>query len=173
MNDPGPLELQGSSGPWNENLAQPRPGGLRSTADFNLLILFLAFLHATSPAHPSPLFSAALSCGALSREPTRSLRADSLQTLTPDPLQELPVPRPSKHRALASLSSPPHPTLADNPKGPGGAYPTGLVAVSVSPAGIGICGSSQELVDIPVGSGAPGALSGSQEEQNLHQAGSS
>lgn len=123
LNDPGPLELQGSSGPWNENLAHPRHGGLHSTADFNLLILFLAFflffcmcclLH----THP-PLFSAALSCGALSREITSSLPADSPQTLIPDPLQELPVPGPSNHRALASLSSPPHPNLADSPKGPG------------------------------------------------------
>lgn len=51
--------------------------------------------------------------------------------------------------------------------------PTELVAVSVAPAGLGIHGSGQELADIPVGSGAAGALSGSQEEQSQHLAGSS
>lgn len=65
LNDPGPLELQGSSGPWNENLAHPRHGGLHSTADFNLLILFLAFffifLHVLSPAHtPSAVLSSSI-----------------------------------------------------------------------------------------------------------------
>lgn len=40
------------------------------------------------------------------------------------------------------------------------------MAVSVSPAGLGICGSGPEPADIPVGSGAAGALSGSQERRS-------
>lgn len=171
-NDPGPLALQGSPGPWNGSLA-PLAWWPGSTADFNLLILFLAFLHALRCLpHACPLlllFSEAL----LRRlELTSPLPADSPQTLTPDPLQELPVPGPSKHRALASLSSlhtTPLPTVRKGQLGP----PTGLVAVFVTPAGLGIRGSGQEPADIPAGSGAAGPLSESQEEQSPRQAGSS
>lgn len=133
-----------------------------STADFNLLILFLAFSHALPPhAHSAALSSSLLQC----LELTSSLPTDSPHTLTPDPENCL-CPEP-----WLPLS-PAHPALADSPKGSAGTSHraggcVGRPCWSRHPRL-----SGQEPADIPVDSGAAGACQGARRN-SPHQAGSS